>query len=225
VGICTIQCADDRVCKPADACLNVSGVNVCVPSDSGRPCPTGQPTNCLAGICLVHPGNVSLSECATPCSSARACPAGFSCSTVQVGATPQTVCTRVGTACTAQGLSTQCITRWCSTQAQNPSDGVCTNVCRDALDCPSGWACGLDDDGLGGVIDVCQPVGGACTEDTNGNNDCYSKNCSITSGNSGYCTALCMNGFLQQESARCPSGWACNAVPVGMDTWYACESP
>jgi hypothetical protein len=170
----------------------------------------------------VHPSDVTLSECATPCSTVHSCPNGFSCSLTQVGTQTERVCTRVGTPCTAQGPSTECVSRFCITQQTTPTDGVCTAECQDATDCPdAGWACGLDDNGPN-TVSVCQPVGMMCT-DNGTTNDCYSKNCLITSGNTGYCTALCMNASLMEQSQRCPPSMTCVAVPMGTQTWYACQ--
>ena len=220
--MCTILCADESVCMQHHGCYDVGGgTKVCVPSDSGRSCPTGQPTNCFAGICLVHPSDVTKSECATPCSSVHACPNGFSCSLTQVGSNTERVCTRVGATCTAQGVSTECITRFCAAQQTTPTDGVCVAECRDDLDCPDGYGCGLDDNGSV-TVSMCQPIGEACT-DNGTTNDCYSKTCAIVSGNTGYCTVLCMNDQLVEESARCPPAYQCVSVPVSGQTWYACS--
>jgi hypothetical protein len=137
----------------------------------------------------------------------------------------------VGVRCSAQGQSTQCLSRWCSTQAQNPSDGICTGNCRTAADCPAGWACGWDDAGPQTVADVCQPLLRtgqliACTVDAQDRNDCYSKTCAADPGLTGYCTAFCMDVNYAAQPQRCPSGWSCVAVDLGGGTTgYACEAP
>ena len=233
--ICTIECATEAVCQEAHACLPVprptgGTVNVCVPSDAGSPCPDGQGTTCIYGLCLLHPAQQSQSICSTPCTSARACPVGYSCSLVNVGSRQERVCMPVGIRCSAQGQSTQCLSRWCSTQAQRPSDGICTANCRTAADCPRGWACGWDDLGPQTVVDVCQPLLRqgqliACTVDAQNRNDCYSKTCATDTGTTGYCTAFCMDVNFTAQPERCPTGWRCVAVDLGGATGYACEAP
>lgn len=223
-GMCTITCTNESACKLHHGCYDVGGgTKVCVPSDSGQKCPNGTGSNCFAGICLVHPADVTQSECATPCDSVHSCPNGFSCSLTQIGSTVAPVCTRVGTPCTSQGASTECVSRFCITQQTTPTDGVCTGNCATSSDCPSdgGWACGLDDDGMSSVS-VCQPIGGTCT-DNGTTNDCYSKTCAIASGNTGFCTAFCMNDQLVEEAARCPSNFTCTAEPYMSTTVYVCE--
>jgi len=226
--MCTVECQTEATCPPMNACLTLTRptggtVSLCAPSDSGHLC-AGGAAGCFAGICLAHPSNPAQSECATPCETTRACPSGFSCSLVSVGGTPQRVCTHVGTPCSAGGASTQCISRWCAAQATIPTDGICTNTCRDSLDCPTDWACGLDTSGTA-TLSVCQPVGATCTESAAGVNDCYSQTCAITSGSTGYCTAFCMNATFAEEAARCPAGWTCVATQLGTQTVYACQHP
>lgn len=224
--MCTIQCANENACDPTHACLPVQSgsgtINICVPSDSGQSCPSGQGTTCIAGICLVHPGSVSLSVCATPCQSARACPNGFSCSLVQLGGSMQKVCSPVATACNSQGVSNQCISRWCSNSALTPNAGICTSNCSTAADCPAGWACGFDD-AASGVADRCQPIGNACTVDGAGNNNCYSKTCAQGTPQGDYCTAFCMDVNFNAVPARCPTGYSCiNEGGTGSPLWV-CE--
>ncbi|MDP1822480.1 MAG: hypothetical protein Q8L48_04540 [Archangium sp.] len=227
--MCTIQCASESACTQGHACLPVqdtSGtINICVPSDSGRSCPSGSPAPCIAGICLLHPGSVSLSVCTTPCESTHSCPIGFSCSLVQVGANMQKVCSPVASMCNVQGNTTQCISRWCSTQPQVPTSGICTGSCSAATDCPPGWACGLDDNGGAGVVDRCQPIGMTCNVNTGGFNNCYSKTCATGTPQGDYCTAFCMDGLGNQQAARCPPGWVCLDEGTAGNPLWVCEQP
>jgi hypothetical protein len=220
-GVCTIACANETVCLPTWACLNISGTSVCVPNDSGRACPTGQGRGCFAGLCLQHPTMLSSSVCATPCLSSRACPANFSCSLTQVGASQESVCTPDNTPCTS---SNNCVSRFCGTSKQNPSDGICEGTCSSATDCPAGWGCGLDDDGMGGVVSVCQPVGTSCNAN-GGVNNCYSQTCALSTPDAGYCTVLCMTGTGVEEPARCPAGYTCVDESAGGPPLFACETP
>lgn len=226
--MCTIQCASESACTQGHACLPVQDgtgtINICVPSDSGRACPSGSPAPCFAGICLLHPGSVSLSVCTTPCESTHSCPNGFSCSVVQVGMNMQKVCSPVASTCTAQGNSTQCISRWCSTQPQVPTSGICTGNCSAATDCPAGWACGLDDNGAS-VVDRCQPVGMPCNVNGGGFNNCFSKTCATGTPQGDYCTAFCMDGLGNPQPARCPAGWLCNDYGTATDPLWVCEQP
>jgi hypothetical protein len=226
--MCTLQCTSEGACNQGHACLPVqdtSGIiNICVPSDSGRSCPTGSPAPCEAGICLVHPGSVSLSVCTTPCETTHSCPNGFSCSLVQVGANMQKVCSPVASSCNAQGNTTQCISRWCSTQPQVPTQGICTGNCSAATDCPGGWACGLDDNG-GGVVDRCQPIGMTCNVNGGGFNNCFSKTCATGTPQGDYCTAFCMDGLGNQQPARCPPGWVCLNEGMAGNPLWVCEQP
>ncbi len=219
-GLCTINCTSESQCMPKQSCLPVDGVNICVPSDSGHACPSGTGTECFAGICLQFAGNVAQSVCATPCESTRSCPSQFSCSAVQVGAQLETLCTPVGEACSA---AAGCITNLCATQQVTTSDGVCTNSCTDATDCPPGWGCGLEDFNNGnGIVSVCHPGGETCSDGT-GMNDCYSQTCAITSGTTGYCTAFCMSSSGAEQSARCPTGYTCTSESFMSQTVYVCE--
>jgi hypothetical protein len=225
--MCTKQCANETQCDPAQSCLPVQApqggtINICIPSDSGEACPNGQPTTCIAGICLVHPGNVSLSVCATPCQSARACPDGYSCSTVNVGGNMQKVCSPLGGQCNAQGLSNQCISRWCSTSALSPTTGVCLGNCTTAADCPRGFACGWDDANPG-VVDRCQPVGLACTVDGMGNNSCVSKTCAQGTPQGDYCVAFCMDTNFNPQPQRCPANWNCINEGTVQSPLWVCE--
>lgn len=225
--MCTIVCGSEAACDQGHACLPVQGpsgvLHICVPSDSGQACPTGQGSACVAGICLLHPSNTTQSVCATPCETTHACPIGFSCSVVQVGASMQKVCSPITSGCSPQGNSNQCISRWCSTQAQNPASGICTGNCSSQADCPPGWACGLDDNGAG-VVDRCQPVGQSCTV-VSGTNDCFSKTCATGTPSGDYCTAFCMDSSFNQQPARCPPGWSClDEGTAGAPLWV-CERP
>jgi hypothetical protein len=216
-GICTVACTDESQCNPSMACLAISGVKVCVPSDSGHACPNGSPAGCFAGVCL---GQTGAKVCSTPCDTTRACPQNMTCS--PAAGVNGRWCIPAGQSCSGHGLSSTCTSNFCEAQAQNASDGVCTSLCRDHLDCPPDWACGLDDDGTGNTLSLCQPVGQQCTVNGSMMNDCYSQSCDTGRG---LCTALCMNTSLQQEAARCPTGWTCSAFAVGSQTWYACEAP
>ena len=215
--MCTITCGSEAACDETHACLPVQGpqggtINICIPSDSGRSCPNGLGSSCIAGLCLLHPTNTALSVCATPCETTQSCPAGFSCSVVQVGAQMQKVCSPVGSACNAQGTSNQCISRFCSTLPSAPSTGICTGNCSSALDCPPGWACGLDDD----LSSRCHPVGMSCTVSTQGNNNCFSKACAQGTPQGDYCVGFCMDASGNQQPGRCPSGWTCEDASGGM---------
>ena len=221
--MCTITCGSEAACDETHACLPVQGpsgtINICIPSDSGQACPNGMGSSCIAGLCLLHPGNTSLSVCATPCETTHSCPANFSCSLVQVGSQMQKVCSPNGGQCSVQGTSNQCITRFCSTKASAPSVGICTGNCATSADCPTGWACGLDDD----LSSRCQPVGNPCTVNTQGNNDCFSKTCAQGTPQGDYCTALCMDLNLNPQQQRCPTGWTCVNAGTTMDPLWACE--
>lgn len=212
-GICTISCANESVCQPGMACIAISGTKVCVPSDSGRPCTNG----CFDGVCL---GSGATGVCATHCDSTRACPQNgdFTCS--PAAGVNGRICIPAGGACSS---ASGCHSNFCERKATNLSDGICSNLCRDRFDCPDGWGCGLDDDGTGTTVSVCQPVGEACTI-TGNSNDCYSQNCVTPDmGGPNFCSALCMNTQLQPQPARCPASWSCNPVPVGSSTYYVCE--
>lgn len=228
-GACTESCVTETTCQPREACLQIPNpmggtTGVCVPTDSGAPCPTGQPTGCVAGICMVHPGNASLSVCTTPCLSSRACPMGFSCSLTQIGASTQQVCTPNLTVCSAAGPSTQCHSRWCSASAATPSAGRCTGQCSVATDCPDGFACGIED-APGGMttVDRCYPVGMSCTENAQMQNDCLSRTCIIGSPSGNYCTTFCFGPGGTAAPARCPLGWTCVNEGNAMQPLWVCE--
>lgn len=228
-GACTESCVTEATCQPREACLQIPNpgggtTGVCVPTDTGTACPTGQPTNCVAGICIVHPGNTSLSVCTTPCLSSRACPMGFSCSLTQIGASTQQVCTPNGSLCSARGNSTQCHSRWCTTPPSMPSTGICTSQCSVATDCPDGWVCGIDNGPGGmGVVDRCFPAGMSCTENMAGQNDCISQTCVIGSPTGNYCTSFCMGPGGTAAPSRCPLGWMCvNEGSMTQPLWV-CE--
>ncbi len=220
LGLCTDTCVTDATCLPAEACLQVPNgmggmTGVCFESDTGIACPTGQGTNCYAGICLLHPTDVAQSVCVTPCASSRACPTGTTCSLTQIGTSAQKVCTPVGAACSTNGPSTTCVSRWCSANAQQPTMGLCTGQCLLASDCASGQACD-------GTIERCVPVGETCTVNGSMLNSCYSQTC-LTGGPRDYCTAFCQSANGTPNPARCPTGWTCvNEGTVSQPAWV-CE--
>lgn len=226
-GACTESCITEASCLEHEMCLQVPNgmggtTGLCIPSDSGAPCPTGQPTPCAGGICLVHPAGVSQSICTTPCQSSRACPLGFSCSLTQIGASTLQVCTPIGTPCSAAGVSNQCISRWCIASAATPSAGECSASCSVASDCPAGYGCGFDDT-PSGIVDRCHPIGMACTVNGMSQNTCSSRTCLQGSPLGDYCTTYCMTPTLQAAPARCPTGWSCvNEGTVGQPAWV-CE--
>ena len=218
-GACTISCANESVCPVGWGCLSVGGINVCVPSDSGRSC-SGGPSQCFAGICVGTGGNA---VCATPCNTTQACPqtSRFTCSP-STGVNGR-ICIPAGASCSAAGT---CSSNYCAVPDVNPSGGVCTGQCRDALDCPDTWGCGLGNGPGGTPVSVCQPAGAVCTVNGQGLNDCPSLTCAgRADGGADFCTVLCMNEQFQPQPTRCPAGWTCVPVQVGMDTWYACDAP
>lgn len=221
VAFCVDSCVTDATCQPAETCLQVPNgmggtTGVCVTSDTGASCPTGQPTMCIAGICLVHPGDVSQSVCATPCTSARACPTGTACSLTQIGATAQKVCTPVGGTCSSSGASTQCITRWCAASQIQPSMGTCAGQCTTAADCPAGMGCDA-------VLERCLPIGSACVVNGSMQNNCVSATCLQGAPQGDYCTVFCAGTSGLPTPARCPSGWSCiNEGTAGNPAWV-CE--
>lgn len=94
---------------------------------------------------------------------------------------------------------------------QQQADFICSIRCRSADDCLPGLACGPKEFEINGQtvpINVCLPVGAACSGDPD---TCYSGTCVTDENNRGYCTTFCS----QDNDPVCPEGWACTAVEGG----------
>ncbi|MGE0788237.1 MAG: hypothetical protein AB7S26_21370 [Sandaracinaceae bacterium] len=191
IGRCTHTCASASECPAGYACADAGGAFVCV--DIEQPCAT-----CPTGQCLA-----SGQGCTSPCRSVADCPLGiptmgYTCtsglcvpSPFVLGPDP------IGATCSASGTNT-CRSGGC---LPSVSRNLCTQRCSEQGGCGPGYGCTPTDDGMGGVLLVCDvagtgALGSACT--TGG--QCDSGLCA---GSPGYCTRLCTTDLL------CPTGYTC----------------
>lgn len=195
-GRCTRPCASASDCPAGYGCSDAGGVFVCVNIE--QPC-----SSCGTGLCLA-----SGAGCTTTCRSPSDCPATFAglayactggvCepSALVVGADP------IGATCRFSGPDNLCRSGACINDAGRD---ICSQRCTETGGCGPGFGCGPIDDGMGGIVLVCQRGGaGALGSSCSANAECDSALCA---GTPGFCTRLCTSdGF-------CPTGYRC--VPNG----------
>lgn len=147
---CTATCSLRDPCPGIDLCVPLGdGSQVCVTNDTGLACRGG--FECLA-YCLTDPATGQAS-CTVPCESSQGCPQGWGCGSVLTDLGVQRICLPAGAACLGAMM---CAGQRCLPWQPGDSFGFCTLDCRNALDCPAGWACcAVYDPDLDGLVRVC----------------------------------------------------------------------
>lgn len=218
-GQCNMTCNDDPLlCSQSQECCDGSCVarGQCGPDDYWDICAAG--SDCQTELCLGDPRTLQ-GHCTARCALRGDCPQSPASLCIQ---SYHLVAQNGGNAFVGlcyEDDSTQrcttaddcfdglCIGRILGQQA----DFVCSARCRAASDCLPGLACGPKDfeiDGQTVPINVCLPIGDACTGDPDA---CYSGTCVTDDNNRGYCTTFC----TRDNDPACPSGWSCDAVDGG----------
>ncbi len=225
-GRCTKPCVGNTDCTYPDTCSDVPGAGkLCgsnqVGAPAGAPCPGGN-AECASGVC-VQPSPTQ-SFCSQQCAPLPTCPAGLTCAPVPDGqGGASTLCvpggmgTGFGGVCSA---ASECATNLCI-GVPSTGRGVCTSPC-DSIPCPGGYACTGLDNGQGGTIQVCAPVGAAGAgygESCTGASSCQTGLCLSDPRLGGaFCTKPCSG------NADCASiaGLVCVRLPGGAQV---CAAP
>ncbi len=235
---CTQLCEDDNGCPSIDSCVQAAAggarpgcpeplpggpepgeiVGVCIPNETGHPCRA--PNDCTEGICLDPPRpanwvNVQ-SICAATCRNNRKCPIGYSCQEVPGSDTricaPEVEVSQCMAAEQCGGVCGRAEDSICLTTQAQPNSGYCSCVCRDARDCPTGFACTEVQPGNRWCVAISGYRCPAELEDPNAL-QCPSFTCLIDDmvpANS-RCTAACRN------EDDCPRDYLCTPVPGAGD--------
>lgn len=143
-SFCTQVCDSASPCPDGFSCMAAGDQSVCVPDRGGLDWPCASDGECLSEVCTLDRG---VTYCTRGCDASMPCPAGFVCdSTVSDGS----VCVRaqrgLGQDCTS---SLDCASGIC-TEGEN---SFCTQLCSDAVTCPSGFECVQ-----AGDVRACRPV-------------------------------------------------------------------
>jgi hypothetical protein len=141
-GSCTFHCGAAAPCPDLDLCLLLGdGTSVCVANDVGFSCRGA--FECLFA-CLTDPATGS-SACTAPCASGADCPQGWGCGRLLTDLGVQQLCLPAGARCLG---GADCAGGRCLPRQAGDALGFCTLDCRDARDCPGGWACCAVFDGV-----------------------------------------------------------------------------
>jgi hypothetical protein len=132
-SFCTQTCSGSMPCPTGFDCVTAGDQSVCVPEAGGLDWACQSDADCLLGICTLDAG---ASYCTRSCDGGRPCPEGFVCG---MSETDSMVCLReeggLGQDC---ATNEDCASRLCASQG---GDSFCTQVCSDAVSCPSGFEC------------------------------------------------------------------------------------
>jgi len=203
-------------------------VQVCAPNETGIAC--RGPADCIIdGVCVSPPDPVASpvvavqSICGARCEDDQGCPTGFRCqdvgmqggqqvrvcaAAVDVAACPDGSNQSCGGVCPMQPGDDPLDISYCIRLDQSPG-GFCSCSCRNAGDCPVGFACsrGVLDTGNAARPGICLPIAGyTCPQ---GDAACLSTLCAPPQGNDTLdrCTAPCTG------PADCPTGYTCAQPP------------
>ena len=159
-------CGPSNRATPADAPQNTTpDAMVVLPPDAmipgfGMPCTTA--TDCPSGLCV---SGTNQNYCTTQCSGN--CPEGFACRITEVNGTYESVClppiVQVCSACTTDA---DCGGGVCTT-VNGSSGKFCLEVCLEGQ-CPAGYACTDNPDGMHPNESLCVPSSCDCLESNKG---------------------------------------------------------
>ena len=233
-GVCSSGCDGNDGCPGLDVChLAENGGGVCFRPQTGRVCVDGG--DCLSGVCVTPPDPVAWLSiqptCGDRCDADRHCPAGFRCGNVEAPNGFVRVCiTAVRQINTClDGRRIDCLGSCVVPQGRDPQDiplcldinnavgpGYCSCTCRNAVDCPAGYACQLAPDLSGDPTrpGVCLAMAGyRCPFEARNPNilQCPSLAClGEEDPDQSYCTALC------RDDLDCPGDYTCEDVGDGL---------
>ncbi|MDB4929103.1 MAG: hypothetical protein JWM10_1587 [Myxococcaceae bacterium] len=140
------------------------------------PCTTG--ADCVSGEC--YESSIGARFCTRRCGSSTDCGQGFLCSSLPAGATARCVPDDTGTTCDARTM-VPCA-RYCVGNPVNGGMAHCTHECRNATECPAGYAC----QDAGGGTKVCISAEQPCEHEI----DCTTNLC-VGLGSFQGCTSRC----------------------------------
>lgn len=227
------NCVQAQVQGPSAACPDpVPGgpepgtvVGVCIPNETGFPCDS--PRDCTEGICNTPPRPAdwfnAQSICASTCEDDRKCPDGFACQQAQ-GANGR-ICTPdvvinvcdggidlCGGTCPGVQPQAEADVTFCIAMDQR-AGGYCSCSCRDARDCPRGFACSQNPLASGDPSrpGLCWPIAGYRCAGELERPDlplCSTSQCALDEENLpfSYCTAQC------RAAADCPAEYVCEQI-------------
>ncbi|TNF35663.1 MAG: hypothetical protein EP329_06025, partial [Deltaproteobacteria bacterium] len=226
-----VACGEDQTSQGTDSALGDAVLDVVVPLDTDTPVDTYIPTDttpvvdtlvpgdiieggfgasctsnvdCLDGWCVEGPeGFICTKECQ------EQCPAGFDCKGVATRTDAVFLCLpRLQKVCTPCLDDLQCNGGACIALDGRKS---CASVCSDASQCPEGWTCTGDPEGVRSGS-FCVPTTGSCTcnaEIDGGLRTCAAANAAGTCYGVETCDPL--SGW-QGCSATPPSAEVCDGV-------------
>ncbi|GEM_PF-1425185 len=174
------------LCKPSNGYCDQQGGNIAL----GQFC-YGMET-CQTGLCLVLPGDA---YCSKECTQNSQCP-GMKCS---VG-----YCIYPGTAAIGEPcqMHFECASGTCVGIGSN--EGICSQTCNSAQDCPQGLSC---------ANGYCYPGGDTLYGDPCSDNmECQHTKCVSIGSGAKICSAVCTS------SSQCPNGDPCvlgYCIPAG----------
>lgn len=241
---CTDTCeGGDATCPGLDTCFDVrvSGggqcpvppnavevgtiVPVCIPNETGLACVDA--TRCSSGLCINPPAApvglpAAHGVCSVECVVGDGkCPDGYACKVsangVQaclpandVAACPGDPFVCGGTCPLVQGDAELAVTLCIGDEA----GGFCSCSCRNAGDCPVGFACAANENsGDPNRPNVCVPIAGLVCPNADPNllsEECFTGLCLITENPlSNRCTAIC------DDDTDCPEQHLCADVGAG----------
>ncbi|MEE2788707.1 MAG: VWA domain-containing protein [Myxococcota bacterium] len=222
---CVTVNAPSKICPTLSTPFVQDGqLDVCLQNETGLPCQAA--ADCVpGGICLTPPnpaGNAINVQrmCAAACENSADCPVGFHCDSIQIGARADNVCQPNVDIMTcppgapgprACAASMRCADdpdgrfSICLTYRPN-APGLCSCACRNAADCPVGFACSDIGSAISDRVGTCLPLAGY-TCPTGQINQCLSETCYQSDGVVlARCTATC------QADTDCPTDYTCQTI-------------
>jgi hypothetical protein len=167
----------------------------------GEPCGSG--SECESTLCAGVAANGS-GMCTKACNSILGpseCPGTDMC--YDLGP-DQSIC-----APSDVGQPTSCTVPGCFGPSLQNEQGecICTAKCVQAIHCPAAMVCSPTQLGATGVVDLCVPVGGACSQSNEA--QCFGV-CVLVDNMNGLCTAVC------DQHTDCLSNMTCQGTETGV---------